>query len=500
MKVERTAFGTGTFVAAVLSFGVASAMAQAPDNPLDKFGYKPTVEGVRQCLAQFSPTTDQAKRVKELIAQLGDAKFTVREEAHNELAKLPVLPRGELKKAAEGGDPEIKARVKQLLESRSVEHAGRILHAALTTVHKHKLKGLAPDILQAIEGHDGVFWQALDEALETTATADDVKLLKETLEKKTPGLRIAATRTLSKIAGDDQAAVFVPLLKDEDERVVLTAARALADRGDRACLPALVKLLDSSKAGVRLSAMQALRFLSGKKFGFRVSDEADARKPAIAAWKKWVESEGKTAKLAFPVESTGQIALFNGVDLSGWKFVRSGKVAPDKDAASVWKAEEGMLRLGAHGGDAVLAGYLRTDKKYTDYRLSLEYRWPEGSAGGDSGIHVIQTEDGGYPRCLEIQTHTGNAGDFYALGGFRNEGGGALKTGVGSRLKESSEKPIGEWNKVEVEVLRGVVTVKVNDVLQNKAEGLPKVPGYIAVRMEGQAFDMQNILLTPLGE
>ena len=83
----------------------------------------------------------------------------------------------------------------------------------------------------------------------------------------------------------------------------------------------------------------------------------------------------------------------------------------------------------------------------------------------------------------------------YRIGGFR---GGELKTGVRSRLAQSSERPQGEWNRMVAEVHDGEVTVSINDVLQNKANGCPKAPSRVGLRIERYPIEFRNVLLLPL--
>ena len=485
----------------LLAQDVAHSQEPAP-HPLKEFGFGATEDDVRRCLKLFVPDKERQAKIGKLIKELSDPKFAVRENANVELARLPILPRADLRKAAEAGDAETKARIEQILEHRSDEYSDRLLHAALRQVAQLEQKGFAPEILAAIgKTERESFLALLSKALVATATEKDGELFEKILAHERPDLRGAAIKVLVELQGEKSAESIKKLLDDKDDRVALDAARALGNMGNRASLATLVRLLDAQKVGVRLGAAEALRWLSGKKFEFRSTDSSEKRKTAIAAWKKWVEGDGKTAKLTFPIEAKGEIALFNGIDLTGWKVFMGEGVLPDVDAAKIWKVEKGILKLKAHRATAVLGGYLRTEKKYANYKLSLEYRWPEGSSGGDSGIHLCHTgPDARTPSCLEVQTYQGQAGDFYRIGDFNVEPGGELRIGTGTRKGGTSEKPAGKWNKVDVKVFDGKVTVHINGVLQNEATGCPKEPGYIGFRMEGHSFDLNNVVLEPLGD
>ena len=71
-----------------------------------------------------------------------------------------------------------------------------------------------------------------------------------------------------------------------------------------------------------------------------------------------------------PEPSTGWVSLFNGKDLNGW-----AKVGNEK-----WEVEDGTI----HGeGVTKEYGYLRTEKKYQDFHLSLRFKC---EADGNSGV------------------------------------------------------------------------------------------------------------------
>ena len=217
-------------------------------------------------------------------------------------------------------------------------------------------------------------------------------------------------------------------------------------------------------------------------------------KPVSNNGKKWLEDNLETAEIHLPIQGSGELVLYNGRDMSGWQMVVGSQKLDEKQTLQFWKPNGDTLSFIAR-----IQGYLRTKQDFENYILTLDYRWPVGTVSGDGGIHLMQTgNDSNFPSCLEVQTHTGNAGDFYTIGGFKVEPGGTLKVGVRSRMADSSAKPIGQWNRIEATVKGGTVEVKVNGVLQNKATKCPQVPGKIALRVEGAPVDFRNIRLVPL--
>ncbi|MCG8585597.1 MAG: hypothetical protein MI757_12880 [Pirellulales bacterium] len=273
-------------------------------HPLAKFGYGAEANEVRRCLAQFIPSEQRQREIKQLIQALSDPKFSVREDAHMRLAQFVMLPRAELRRAAEGGDSEAKARVEQILAHRKEDQGDKIWHDALRQIIQLKLKGLAPELLAAAAESDREsFWALLEEALLVTSTEADAKVLVTSLTAPRADVRAAAAKALVSVQGARAADAIKVQLDDKDRRVALATAKALATLGDRDCLRVFVQELESEKIGLRLGAVQMLRAFTGQNFGFRSTDNSYKRAKAVAAWRAWIEGEGKAAELK-PVSSS----------------------------------------------------------------------------------------------------------------------------------------------------------------------------------------------------
>jgi hypothetical protein len=165
-----------------------------------------------------------------------------------------------------------------------------------------------------------------------------------------------------------------------------------------------------------------------------------------------------------PIVPKEKMALWNGKDFSGWKlFVRD----PGHDVTKTWSIKDGMIRCTGRP-----AGYMRTEAEYADYLLHVEWRWPE--RGGNNGVlnHMVG-EDVVWPKSLECQLASGNAGDFWVIGGFEHKEHAKKSKRVRGRnvkkLKKSSEKPLGQWNSYDIICKDDWVVVLVNGVLQNVA-------------------------------
>ncbi len=88
--------------------------------------------------------------------------------------------------------------------------------------------------------------------------------------------------------------------------------------------------------------------------------------------------QGEASLDELRVEEPAGNAIFNGHDLTGWWV---------PDTKGDWAAENGDLVCVAHRG----LNYLRTDKEYANFTLSLEYHI---SRGGNSGVGIRTAKEG----------------------------------------------------------------------------------------------------------
>ena len=184
-------------------------------------------------------------------------------------------------------------------------------------------------------------------------------------------------------------------------------------------------------------------------------------------------------------------ALFNGRNLDGWHIYLKDA---DADPKNVWKVRNGEIWCTGNP-----TGFLRTKEEYSDYKLSLEWRWPEKT--GNSGVLLhMNSEEKVWPLCMEAQLMHERAGDFVGMGCTFNENiakkGGFIS--YARRMNDSNEKEPGGWNKYEITCKGGTIEATVNGQLQNKATGVNITKGYIGLQSEGVPIVFRNIKLTPL--
>lgn len=183
------------------------------------------------------------------------------------------------------------------------------------------------------------------------------------------------------------------------------------------------------------------------------------------------------------------IGLFNGKDLNNWVFqLKDTSVDPN----TVFNVQNGVIHISGNP-----FGYMRTKDTYSDYRLHVEWRWP--SEPTNSGVFVhVQEPDVIWPKCIECNLQAGNAGGFVCMNGAEmDEHTDKSKISI-KRLTVSSEKPVGEWNIMEVVCKANTIEVFVNGVLQNKGTNVSLSKGHICLQSEGKDIEIRNVFLNKL--
>jgi len=183
--------------------------------------------------------------------------------------------------------------------------------------------------------------------------------------------------------------------------------------------------------------------------------------------------------------------LFNEKDLSGWEAVGAD--------ISTWGVEDGILYTTGEGG-----GWLCTDKTYSDFILSLEFRLPEE---GNSGIFLRAPRKGNPAYAgMEVQVLDDYADKYRTLEPWQYTGSVDKVQAPSKRVT----KPAGQWNKYKILCDGPVVKVwsnghLINDVNliqhMNKSDthpGLKRRKGYIGLQNHSTRVEYRNIKIKEL--
>ena len=198
------------------------------------------------------------------------------------------------------------------------------------------------------------------------------------------------------------------------------------------------------------------------------------------------------------------VGLFNGKDLSGW-HADVPEMDTSKSATNPFIVRNGFLvSLGEP------RGHLITNRVFKNYRLDVEYRFP--NQPGNCGVLVHASTPRAlykmFPKSIEVQMEHGNAGDFWCIvedikvpdmekrRGPKKDWG--ITEGKERRilnLTDNSEKPVGEWNHMVIECVGNSVKVWVNDDLVNYGFDCTATQGHIALQAEGAEVEFRKLLL-----
>ena len=167
-----------------------------------------------------------------------------------------------------------------------------------------------------------------------------------------------------------------------------------------------------------------------------------------------------TAVRAPKMERAGEVVLgepielFNGSDLAGWHAQFAG-------ANNGWEAIDGVLTNARPGNNLI------TDRKFTDFELSLEFRYPEGS---NSGIYLRGRHE------VQIEDNVGLEADSHRIGGVY----GFLTPSVNAAL------PAGEWQRITIRLVGRVVSVELNGERIIDRQVIPGITGGALDSHEGE--------------
>jgi hypothetical protein len=262
-----------------------------------------------------------------------------------------------------------------------------------------------------------------------------------------------------------------------------------------------------------------------------------------------------SANAAEESRDAGWQPLFNGKNLDGFYIQLGSGKKKNEDPDHLVQVHDGMIHMykDAQEGSKQPAGYVSTEKEYSDYHLRFQYKWGEKRFGGrvnakrDAGIiyHVFGP-DAVWPSGVECQVQEGDVGDIFtvntrlrttvdaestnivaviltnATGAIitnkvvrpqfleAKDGGIPFTQGVSNSIRRVVRSQMLEqdgWNTVEV-IVRGADAVHiVNGKVNNRAnamqrfvngEWVPLTSGRIIFQLEFGEVLYRNIEIKPL--
>ena len=205
-----------------------------------------------------------------------------------------------------------------------------------------------------------------------------------------------------------------------------------------------------------------------------------------------------------PVHAEGAVDLFASKNLADWDFFLLDG-AKKEDIFSF--TNDGILQC---KGEPF--GWLCTKEKYLDYKLTVQWRWPEGVEPTNSGVFLRMNDvtKGFLPRGIEVQLRHGDAGDIYGFFGMglaghdkarfthNPQGGEVVGELRGIKKLVDAERPAGRWNSMEIVNQGGTIAVSVNGTLVNWTKDVEDIAGPVGLQSEGGPIEFRNMFITPL--
>ena len=245
-----------------------------------------------------------------------------------------------------------------------------------------------------------------------------------------------------------------------------------------------------------------------------------------------------------------KIDLLADPSFKNWVFHLSEKNSVSTKKEEVAVMNKGVLQVTGKG-----FGYFRTREAYRDYHLVLEYKWGEKTwskrvdRARDCGLllhsHGPDGSFGGaWISCIQAQMLEGSMGDINVLQGKTKEGkliptsltcevektlkghhwkkGGkpvtfppagksassirwkdrdpAWKDVKGFRGSRDVDKPVGEWNRMEVICKGASYQILLNGILVNEGRDASPAAGFIGIQNEWAECFIRRLELWPIGD
>ena len=205
-----------------------------------------------------------------------------------------------------------------------------------------------------------------------------------------------------------------------------------------------------------------------------------------------------------PVNAEGAIDLFASKNLADWDFFLQDGVKKEEVFSFT---DAGILECKGKP-----FGWLCTKEKYRDYKLTVQWRWPDGVEPTNSGVFLRMNDfsKGFLPRAVEVQLQNGSAGDLWGFHGmglaahdkarftFTTPGRDITGETRGIKKLVAAERPAGRWNSMEIICQGGTIAVSVNGTLVNWTKDVEDIAGAVGLQSEGGPIEFRNFFITPL--
>ncbi len=134
-------------------------------------------------------------------------------------------------------------------------------------------------------------------------------------------------------------------------------------------------------------------------------------------------------------------------------------------------------------------GYLRTEKEYENFELTLEWKYPV-DPNGNSGILLYTIEkDMIWPKSVQVQLHRPTAGSVFPSNGAK----------VDNPLPAKDlSRPINVWNECVITSVDGKISVSMNGNKVGEVTGCMPQKGCVGLQSEGSEIHFRKFSIRHL--
>lgn len=255
---------------------------------------------------------DERQKVLDEIARLDDVSPAIRDKAADTLVALGHKAAPLLRQVSASGKDRASAAAARCLEAIERDGPRPLPSAAPRLLALRRPEGAVEALLGYLPFAEPEIAPEIIDLLAAIGCPEGkaVTPLVNALGDKVAARRAAAATALCQGHADEHLAAIRKLLHDSDGTVRLRVALALASRGDREAVPALIALLGELPAEEVWEAEDYLARLAGEGApGVLLEAEPSARTAAVEAWRKWWREQAKAIDLAKADAATRQLGL-----------------------------------------------------------------------------------------------------------------------------------------------------------------------------------------------
>lgn len=183
-------------------------------------------------------------------------------------------------------------------------------------------------------------------------------------------------------------------------------------------------------------------------------------------------------------------------DLEDWDYILEDASVP-KEAVWSFNGEGHLVCKGEP------LGFLATRNSFSSFKLTVEWRWVDEP--GNSGVLMGISSDHPIPTCIEAQLKHGSAGNLMGLRGALIGGDDLVvkeHPTIGTirilSRKAGEENSAGEWNRYDIHVENGKVSVFLNGELASEGDLAEPLEGPIGLQSEGGSIEFRTVKLNTL--